>query len=198
MGISAEDDPLYVERIELVKQSASACFVEMDDEAVADHIDNCAQMGIPPARCGRIWMHTHPGSSAEPSMTDEQTFHRAFGGCDWSVMFILARGGAIYARLQFGALAGVQVKIPVTVDWSAWPTIATTLLDPDLTQQWQMRHSQCVRLEPTHITRGMVFDYDALDERAWRVAMAELDGEYDLTGEMIADSESEEVNHVDP
>jgi len=98
MGVSSEHDPLYVERIVLLKQTASACYVEMDDQAVADHIENSAEISIPPARCGRIWLHTHPGSSAQPSMTDEETFARAFGGCDWSVMFILARGGQMYAR----------------------------------------------------------------------------------------------------
>src|SRR5947209_14095353 len=39
----------------------------------------------------RLFMHTHPGNSPQPSATDEETFARVFGRCDWAVMFILAR-----------------------------------------------------------------------------------------------------------
>ena len=198
MGISAENQPLRVERIELVRQSASTCFVEMDDEAVADHIDDCAQLGIPPARCGRIWMHTHPGNSAEPSVTDEQTFRRAFGGCDWSVMFILARGGQMYAGLQFAALSGARMTIPVTIDWSVWPTVAMELLDPVQVQAWYERHMGCVRSEPVQLAGGLVFDHDLLDEAAWRAETDEMDAEYALAREMLeAQGQAGEMGGID-
>lgn len=184
MAISSEHDPLYVERIQVLKQTASPCFVEMDDAAVADHIENCAELGIPPARCGRIWMHTHPADSADPSITDEQTFSRAFGGCDWSVMFILARGGETYARLQFSALPGVQVKLPVTVDWSEWPTVARTLVAPEHVGHWHERHAQCVHPDPTQSALGMMFDYDGLDESEWRSMTDEVETEYTMVQEM--------------
>jgi len=191
MGVSSEHDPLYVERIVLLKQTASACYVEMDDQAVADHIENSAEIGIPPARCGRIWLHTHPGSSAQPSMTDEETFARAFGGCDWSVMFILARGGQMYARLQIGVIEGVQVELPVRIDWSAWPEVATSLVRPQDLNQWERSLDELVTPEPQLITRGLGVDYDAQDERAWKAAMDELEAEYDLTRELIEQKEGQ-------
>src|SRR5687767_6696502 len=66
-GVSAAADPLYVERVETVMQGATAARVEFSDTAVADHFDRFADLGVPPGRCGRLWIHTHPGSSPEPS-----------------------------------------------------------------------------------------------------------------------------------
>ena len=50
-------------------------------------------------------------------MTDEETFERVFGRCDWAVMFILARTGKTYARLRFNVGPGGNVLIPVQVDY---------------------------------------------------------------------------------
>lgn len=120
-GISAEDDLLYIQDFVTVRQTTSACTVEFADDAVADYFDACVDAGFPPARFGRVWCHTHPGSSAEPSSTDHETFARVFGSCDWSVMFIMGRTGRTYARLAFAAGPGGCVNLPVAVDWAAWP-----------------------------------------------------------------------------
>jgi len=120
-GISAASDLLYLEDFVTVKQTVTIVSVEFDDAAVADHFDRCADVGIGPGRCGRVWVHTHPGDSSHPSLTDEQTFARVFGNCDWSVMAIVARGGERYARLQFTAGPGGSVVIPIRVDWERFP-----------------------------------------------------------------------------
>jgi hypothetical protein len=117
-GISAEDDLLYVEDIQLVRQVCDVASVAFDDTAVADFFDDQADVGIVPARCGRIWVHTHPGTSPQPSLVDEETFARAFGLTDWAVMFVLARGGATYARLRFHVGPGGDIALPVYVDWT--------------------------------------------------------------------------------
>jgi proteasome lid subunit RPN8/RPN11 len=122
-GISAKDDPLYIEEFVTVRQRACPVTVSMDDTAVADFVDRCVDAGLPPARFLRLWIHTHPASSAEPSHTDENTFARVFGTCDWAVMFILSRTGNTYARLSFSVGPGGAVQLPVMVDWSAWPGI---------------------------------------------------------------------------
>jgi hypothetical protein len=66
----------------------------------------------------RIWVHTHPGSSPQPSNTDEATFERVFGGSDWAVMFILACGGQCYARLRYNVGPGADMELPVQVEYS--------------------------------------------------------------------------------
>lgn len=128
-GLSAEDDPLAVIDVLTVKQRCTPVTVAFDDAAVADLFDELVDQGIRPERFGRVWIHTHPGDCPLPSSTDETTFARAFGRTDWSVMAILACGGASYARLSFHTGPGGALKIPVSVDygrsfdgadWEAW------------------------------------------------------------------------------
>jgi hypothetical protein len=138
-GISAPDDLLYIQRIETVLQGTTTVTVEFSDSAVADHFDRCADQGIAPGRCGRIWIHTHPGSSAEPSLVDEETFGRVFGPCDWAVMFILSRTAQTYARLRMSAGPGATILLPVAVDWPAWSRLTEQCpLDlPDHLRLWR-------------------------------------------------------------
>ena len=84
----------------MVKQSCTVTTVAFDDGSVADFFDTQVQRGLKPDQFARVWIHTHPGNSAEPSLTDEATFARVFGNTDWAVMFILACGGDSYARLR--------------------------------------------------------------------------------------------------
>lgn len=128
-GLSAEDDPLFVIDVLTVKQRCTPVTVAFDDAAVADLFDELVDQGIRPERFGRLWIHTHPGDCPRPSSTDETTFERAFGKTNWSVMAILACGGASYARLSFHSGPGGALKIPVRVDygqpfgaadWEAW------------------------------------------------------------------------------
>ena len=99
------------------------------------------------------WTSSHPGNSPHPSPTDEETFDRVFGRCDWAVMFIIARGGATYCRLRFNIGPGGDVEIPVHVDYTlpfagadheAWekeyqanieiaPTLQFAVNDPSMT-----------------------------------------------------------------
>jgi hypothetical protein len=116
-GITPADDLLYVEDIRLVPQRCTAVSVVFDDAAVADFFDEQIDVGRRPDRVGRIWIHTHPGESAEPSFVDEETFARVFGACDWAVMFILACGGQSYCRLHFRSGPGGSFEIPVEIDF---------------------------------------------------------------------------------
>ena len=116
-GITPVDDLLYVEDIRLVRQRCTAVFVAFDDTAVAEFFDEQIDAGRRPEQFGRVWIHTHPGESAQPSQVDEETFERVFGACDWAVMFILARGGETYCRLRFRAGPGGQFEIPVEIDF---------------------------------------------------------------------------------
>lgn len=169
-GVSGEKDLLYVDDFELLRQASTIASTDLDDEAVADHIERYAERGIEPVRCGRIWIHTHPGSSPTPSMTDEQTFSRCFGGCDWSVMLILARGGAFYARLQFGVGPGAAIEVPVKIDWSAWPgwSVAHASDLPHLIPLWDQQLRDLVHTPTPMVTRGSIFALDELDDADWR------------------------------
>jgi len=71
-----------------------------------------------PEQFARLWIHTHPGDSAQPSGVDEATFERVFGQCDWSVMFIMAQNSSTYTRISFNVGPRGQVLIPTEVDFS--------------------------------------------------------------------------------
>jgi hypothetical protein len=146
-GVSSAEAPLYVEHFHVVRQHCTSVTTCFDDEGVADHFDQCVDQGLRPGQFGRIWCHTHPNASATPSWTDEENFARCFGGCEWSVMFILSRTSRTYARVSFNAVPGFQVEIPVRIDWRAWPrrAVGDERLDPVI---WDQEYRDLVQIEP--------------------------------------------------
>ena len=139
-GISAPDDLLLVMDFILVPQICSAVTVAFEDEAVADFFDQQIDLGRRPENCGRIWIHTHPGDSAQPSGVDEETFARVFGQCDWAVMAIVACGGQTSARLRFQAGPGGSLALPTDVDFQ------TSFAASDH-EAWTEDYLTCVKAE---------------------------------------------------
>jgi proteasome lid subunit RPN8/RPN11 len=117
-GITAADDLLCVEDVQLVRQRCTGASVAFDDQAVADFFDRQVDLGRPVSCFGRLWLHTHPGDSPQPSLIDEETFARVFGRTDWAIMFVLARHGQCYARLRFNVGPGGDLDLPVQVDYT--------------------------------------------------------------------------------
>ncbi len=116
-GICDADDLLLVKDIVIVKQTVSVVTVAFDDNAVADFFADQVEAGRRPEQFARIWLHCHPGNDPTPSMTDEETFKRVFGPCDWSVMAIIAQDGSTYARLRFNTGPGGESMLPVCVEY---------------------------------------------------------------------------------
>lgn len=116
-GITPEPGRLLVTEFHLITQQCTPVFVSFDDEAVGDYFERRVDEGYKPEQFARLWLHTHPADCALPSNTDEETFQRVFGSCDWAIMFILARGGQTYARLRFGVGPGGQMRIPIGIRW---------------------------------------------------------------------------------
>jgi len=117
-GIAASDDLLLIEDFIIVKQTATSASINFNDESVADFFDQQVDEGRRPEQFARCWIHTHPGNGPNPSCVDEATFARVFGGSDFAIMMILARGGKAFARLRFNVGPGGDVLIPVEVDYA--------------------------------------------------------------------------------
>ena len=117
-GITEPDDLLRIVDFVTVAQEAAVASIAFHDEAVGDFFEAQVDAGRKPEQFARHWCHTHPGASPEPSRTDEETFHRVFGQCDWALMLILAHNGRTSARLRFNIGPGGQIAIPVTVDYT--------------------------------------------------------------------------------
>ena len=134
-GVASADNLLYIDDFVLIRQECSPVTVAFDDDDVAEFFDRQIDAGLLPQSFARVWIHSHPGTSAEPSSVDEETFARVFGRSDWAVMAILACGGQTYARLQFHTGPGGSLRIPVAVDWSQefkgtdWPAWTQEYID---------------------------------------------------------------------
>ena len=151
-GISAANDLMLIEDVVLIEQQCSAVSVVFDDESVADFFDRQVDAGRRPCEFGRLWLHTHPGDWPEPSSVDEETFERVFGGADWAVMFIIARGGQTYARLQFNVGPRGFLILRVEVDYRQ------QFAGSDM-KSWQQEYEQNVRVPISPLVqRGTWFD----------------------------------------
>ena len=175
-GISAANDLLRIEEFETVKQDVTLASVSFDDEAVADHFDRQVSLGRKPEQFSRVWLHTHPGESPEPSGTDEETFDRVFGRCQWAVMFILGRTGKTHACLRFNVGPGGQSLIPVEVDFSGSFGASDRAL-------WEAEYQANIHAASWHsgfsgLTTGNEFlDADLMGGRDWLERFEQLDPE---------------------
>ncbi len=182
-GVSAEHDPLYIEEVWTVGQCCSTASVKFDDEAVADYFEDQVDRDRSPERFGRIWLHTHPGESASPSGVDEHTFATVFGGCDWAVMFILARVGEVFARLVVRDARSklfLERQLSVRVDWAGMAREGFAFTPGT----WLEEYAANVRgdlnwgfPEPAHETEAATDDAFR-DTAAWRDAWAALEELY--------------------
>jgi proteasome lid subunit RPN8/RPN11 len=194
-AITSQDDLLHVEAFVTVKQTADVAGVSFDDEAVADYFDAQVDAGRRPEQFARLWCHTHPGESAQPSSVDEETFERVFGQCDWAVMLVLGKTGKTTARLRFNTGPGGEVLIPVEVDYGS-PFAASDL------GAWEAEYQANVKAETwmgalreqdvlfaddepecSFDASDWLAAYDALDPRERRRVLDELTSRPDLWDE---------------
>jgi hypothetical protein len=173
-GITSADDLLCINDFQTIKQAVTGASVAFDDAAVADFFDQQVDAGRKPEQFARIWLHTHPGDSASPSSTDEDTFYRVFCSCQWAIMFILARGGKTFARLRFNTGPGGQIALPVEVDYRR--PFAGSDLDA-----WKAEYK-------ANIHEVAWFD---LDDRLLLGLDAESDGFFYRDQEVLTESETE-------
>ena len=119
-GIALPNDLLYINDFILPKQKCGYASVDFDDKSVADFVENMVDMGMKPEQFLRIWIHTHPNMSAKPSITDETTFARVFGKCDWSVMAIISSNENKYCRLRINSGPfPCLFEIPIEIDYKS-------------------------------------------------------------------------------
>ena len=136
-GITDASDLLNVRDIAIVPQRCNEVFVAFDDTAVAEFFDDQIDQGRQPEQFARIWIHTHPGNSAQPSSVDVETFDRVFGRCDWAVMFILARGGQTFAQLYWRSGGPASIPLEVEIDF-------TQPFEGSDAEAWETEYLHCV------------------------------------------------------
>ena len=117
MGISESEEGqglLTVEDFVCVPQEVSGGVTEPTDEGMAIYFEEMMfDKGINPNRCGRIWAHTHPGTSPNPSGTDEETFSKWFKDTEFACMYIMADGND-YCKIKHTSKQLGNMKTLVT------------------------------------------------------------------------------------
>ena len=191
---------MLIEDLCLIKQSCDTASVVFDDAAVADYFDEQVDLGRSPEQFARVWVHTHPGTSPQPSSTDEETFARVFGSCGWAVMLILARGGKSYARLQVDSGVRLTAEIEVVVDYEQpfsgsnheeWQAEYDNLVEPARPQP-----AEAATSEPD--ARLLLDEWSAYDHLRWGLADdLYFDGHESLSGCDPFCLESEGENLID-
>lgn len=191
-GITSDGDPFLVEDLWVPPQVGDPAYCDPDDGAIGMAMEWAVDQGIDPARVRNVWLHTHPGDSARPSGTDEETFRDAYAGCRYAVMAILARGGDRYARVRYEV--GGSYELDVRVLWHLLPGQAGKIAD-GLALEWPEEYKR-VRERPP-----VVFDWAKWkkenpparptggDRSAYRPDMSEL--VYGLDDESEADADEE-------
>ena len=139
-GTTQPDDLLFVNDLVLIEQHCTEVTVAFEDHAVADFFEDQIDCGYRPEQFGRIWIHTHPGDSPQPSSVDVETFDRVFGNCDWAVMFIIAKGGKTYAELYWRHGGPAALRMHVDVDYSH-PFASSDQ------QAWDAEYRNCVHIQ---------------------------------------------------
>ena len=72
-AITDPDDLLFVREFVTVKQEVTPVSVKFDDESVANFFEDQVDLGRKPEQFARVWLHSHPGDSPEPSVIDEDS-----------------------------------------------------------------------------------------------------------------------------
>lgn len=139
-GICDPRNPLLVHDIELVEQTCTVTTLDFDDESVDAMFNRHLDAGRSPDQFARVWIHTHPTESAEPSVVDEETFERLITASDWGAMFTLARNDVSYGRLQFNVGPRTSIRLEPCVDYSA----GFAASDP---RMWLDEYDASVRIE---------------------------------------------------
>ncbi len=121
MGISKPDDPLFITDFQFIKQECTNVSTDFDEDAQTEWIEDHMEAGDHPDSFLRVWAHTHPGASADPSGTDWDTFQEAMGKMPWGVMLILGTSNEFVCVFRAGDdMLNLDVEIeprPIPSEW---------------------------------------------------------------------------------
>lgn len=131
----------------LLPQVCNSVNTKFEGDAIGEYVEDMFDKGFHPLQCMRVWIHTHPGASPQPSGTDEETLSENFGNVDWSIMFIIAREGKTYCRLRYNHMPKsascpeLDIELKDEIGWGQ------AFKGSDLAA-WDEEYNRCVK---THV-----------------------------------------------
>jgi len=93
---------LHVYDLFIPKQEGAMAEVDMDPNDLAQFQGDLIARGGHPRDALRVWLHTHPMESPQPSGTDMATWRETFSSYDYAVMGIMGNTGKVYFRIATG------------------------------------------------------------------------------------------------
>lgn len=203
-GTKSFADLLYIEDLIILRQECSTCFTNIDSDAILEYYDKLADKDIPLQQGTRVWFHTHPQMSAQPSSTDTDTFAETFDNPDWSIMAILSQTNDMTARLKLTTeFAALEEDIDIKIDWSSykrdlpkvaqfaaeWEEDIKTKVRKMIQQQPNQLHVSNLSQLKEAVERNYNFD-NAEEWEAWEAEKAEsIQAQYDRDNKPIFVSE---------
>lgn len=155
-GICPYDEhPLYVDNFVLVGQDSGPVSVDHDSKDIIQHAKRFGKELATHQYMG-VWMHTHPGFSANPSGIDIAQCEAFKRDMKYFVMFILGNANSgqddVTCRLFIKTDLGyIEKDIPCRV---AWEDYLTSLDMDDTYDAWDQEYETLVRKKPKVIHVG--------------------------------------------
>lgn len=135
-AVTDPDDNLLVRDIAILPQIVTYATFDFDKQGMSDYTVRRVREGMQPNQFLRVWIHTHPGESAEPSTKDLETFRRDLAEYEWQVMFIIGETGkytcTMRLRLENGLVA--ETALPVEMH-----------MDPAHVEEWEKEFKENVK-----------------------------------------------------
>ena len=116
--ITDKDQPnLIIDYIVLKQESTSVSF-EFDKDSLENYLNDMVDQDYSPSQCFRIFAHSHPGNSADPSGTDWTTFNQLMGSYPWFGMLIFAKDQSYFAYIKTTQGVGLEANCDIEIDWT--------------------------------------------------------------------------------
>lgn len=132
------------------RQICNSVHVDVDPEDNQNCMLDLVERGLEPWQCQKIWLHTHPNMSPNPSGTDEQQFRECIQSVDDYYGFvILSTDGKIHAEVRyytndrfasFGGNGIAKQTVNIAVDY-AYPFAASNR------ELWQSIYDEKIKEE---------------------------------------------------
>lgn len=113
-GILESKNPLKITDFVIIKQESTIGTTDMDDDAIADFVEDWTEVGWQPWQLQRAWIHTHPSGVTNPSSVDMDTFKRCLGTGDFGIMIIFVKSGEIICNIHINS--PIEVIIPAKLE----------------------------------------------------------------------------------
>lgn len=162
-----ENEPNVICDVQLVKQVGSVATTDMDGAGLTEYLSRMDDQGFSPGHCFRVWLHTHPGDSPEPSGTDWTQYEKLKTTYEypWFAMLIISRTGKKFGRMFFSQGPGGESEVKWDVDWG-YPGEEVIFEDWDEEYKTYVEVSKpkIVHAAPTKYAKG----YEAIDwKKRW-------------------------------